>query len=158
MNCPLCRGVALKGVGASHRNDWRCADASCGARFIVHTPSRLFDAPPPPRHPPRFGPTYPTGAGVQRSSDTSAAAGLLVSTTLRKRQQDVYRALERRGRAIADDLCADLGLPRNSVAPRLTELHERGLVTDTGERRKTPAGAWATVYEVIFCPGISPQA
>jgi len=96
-----------------------------------------------------FGPIYPYGAGVQ-PSDTSIAAGEAVTPTLRERQINVLQALLRHGSegATADELCADLGLTRNSVAPRLTEMSKLGTVIDSGRRRRTPAGGLAAVYVV----------
>lgn len=86
--------------------------------------------------------------GHARGSDTSAEAAAAIAPTLRARQRAVLRALVDLGRATADELCAELGLSRNSVAPRLTEMRctDPPLVWDTGERRATPTGARAAVY------------
>lgn len=100
-------------------------------------------------HPSLFGDgRYGLLPGHARGSDTSAEAAAAISPTLRARQRMVLRALVELGRATADDLCAELGLPRNSVAPRLTEMKRMNppLVWDTGERRATPTGARAAVY------------
>ncbi len=104
---------------------------------------------PPRIEGPLFGPVYPTGPVVQQP-DTSRAAGETVAPTLRDRQRAVLVALDRRGDAgaTADELCVDLGLTRNSVAPRLTELSHLGTVRDSGLRRKTPTGSSAAVYVV----------
>lgn len=81
--------------------------------------------------------------------DTRRAAHEAVQPTLRERQQAVLAALRRRGNATADELCADLGLTRNSVAPRLCELEKLGAVRRLATTRPTPTGAHARVYQVI---------
>jgi predicted ArsR family transcriptional regulator len=61
----------------------------------------------------------------------------------------VYDLLRQVGPATADGLADYMGLPLNSVAPRLTELGKAGLVRRTGDRRETRSGGSAAVLEVV---------
>lgn len=97
----------------------------------------------------RYDPEAPTTPVPGPLFDTRRAAHEAVKPSLRDRQLAVLIAIRRRGEdgATADDICADLRLTRNSVAPRFVELRDLGKIRETGARRKTPTGAWAAVYE-----------
>jgi hypothetical protein len=60
---------------------------------------------------------------------------------LSRRRAMVLDALKRWGPATADELAEKLNLDHNHVAPRLSELRQRGMAYDTGKRHVTRAGA-----------------
>jgi hypothetical protein len=61
----------------------------------------------------------------------------------------VYEAIRTLGRCIADDVVEHLGMRWDSVTPRFSSLIRKGLVRDTGERRKGRSGRSQRVMEAI---------
>ena len=80
-----------------------------------------------------------------RDVDTSIAAAKLVRPNVTRNERIVLDVIRSRGRVTVDEICAVLSWPRNSVAPRVTNLGPgterhpgKGLIYDTGERRRIP--------------------
>lgn len=66
---------------------------------------------------------------------------------LQQRVLDAIRALG--GRATINDVARHTGLAEVSVSPRFKPLRRRGLIRDSGERRRNPSGRRAIVWEVV---------
>jgi hypothetical protein len=89
--------------------------------------------------------------------DTSREAAALVAPTVNRVQAAILNELRcpsrfyRTGRtawelqSILVDLCG-IWCDQNSIAKRLSELRDKGLVEDTGERRKGRTNASLTVW------------
>jgi len=61
----------------------------------------------------------------------------------------VYEAIRTLGRCIADEVVEHLGMRWDSVTPRFASLIRKGLVRDTGERRKGKSRRRQRVMEVV---------
>lgn len=87
---------------------------------------------------------YPQAPGFKRpgTSEDAAAAVKDLAPTLRSRCLD---ALKDRPMT-ADEVAADLRESVLSVRPRVSELHEFGLIEDSGERRENVSGHMAVVW------------
>lgn len=88
-----------------------------------------------------------------RQTDTSVAAAVAIAPKVPELRARVLAELLQRGRRGATDheLCAALGLIKDTVAPRRTELRDDGLVVDSGRRRRTPSGRSAIVWVAVEC-------
>lgn len=65
----------------------------------------------------------------------------------------VLHCLERAGRPLsADEIAEHIGIDFISVRPRVSELHEKGLVRDSGTRRPSRYGRLATGWELTPQP------
>lgn len=112
----------------------------------------LFDPPPAvagPTRPP-FEPRpieIPEKRGHAPMADTSIDAGREAKSKAHAQHAAILRALAA-GDAIADEMTEELGIPAQSMAPRLSELRDMGLVVRTEKRRKTRAGVAAFVHEI----------
>jgi predicted ArsR family transcriptional regulator len=89
-----------------------------------------------------------TAAGYAQSSDTSRDAASRIAN-LGERHAHVIGALVINGPSTADEIAAYLRWEAFVTRPRVTELCNRGLVRDTGGRRRTPRGRTATVWELV---------
>ncbi len=91
-----------------------------------------------------------TGAPVVPSSNDETsleAAVVLAKTSARALERRVFDALEADPHT-DQELEELLELPGNTVRPRRRSLVQRGLVHDTGLRRKTHSGRRAIVWSV----------
>jgi len=63
-------------------------------------------------------------------------------------RQTVFELIEQRGAhgATCDEIEAELDLSHQCASPRCTELHQKGLIVDSGRRRVTRNGRRACVY------------
>jgi hypothetical protein len=95
------------------------------------TQLQMFDTPPP--------------AAVV---DTRLEAAQAIKPALRKLQQLVLDAIVRSRHYGATDheLVAALGMLPDTLRARRVELKDRGLIRDSGRRRKTPRGRQAVVW------------
>jgi hypothetical protein len=80
--------------------------------------------------------------------ETSRRAAREIEPALSRLQQLVLKALRDAGpRGLADfEICAATGIRESTMRPRRHELVRAGLVADSGERRRTPAGRYSTVW------------
>jgi len=62
--------------------------------------------------------------------------------------QDVFRVISRGG-ATCEECETALGMKHQTASARCRELRDRGLVRDSGRRRKTSSGRWAAVLVVV---------
>lgn len=92
-------------------------------------------------------PVYPDAPG-HRGVETSIAAAADIAPKLGRLQrlaEDAIRRAAYRG-LTADELAAHLNLDRWSIQPRTTELKRKGLVVDSGMRRRNCTGKAAIVW------------
>ena len=87
-------------------------------------------------------------APFAKNSDTSEAAAASLLGDLARLQAAVLDAIVKRGGATSDEVEEALGLPHQTVSARFWELHNRGTIADSGERRRTRAGRMAAVYKL----------
>lgn len=92
-------------------------------------------------------PEYPDAPG-HRGVDTSIAAAADIAPKLGRLQrlaEETIRAAGREG-LTADELAERVDLPRWTMQPRTTELRLKGLVVDSGMRRRNCTGKAARVW------------
>ncbi|WP_288338499.1 hypothetical protein [uncultured Sphingomonas sp.] len=80
-------------------------------------------------------------------TDTSAAAYAGIAPVADHLRAIVHRVLcEHPAGLTVDETCAIAEYPRYSLQPRFTELRHKGMIRDTGERRRNVSGANAIVW------------
>ena len=84
----------------------------------------------------------------QSHSETSKAAAEVAKSTALSMRLEVYCFI---GRGSATDEEIQIGLRMNpsTQRPRRIELVNQGKVRDSGQKRSTRSGRWATVWEVV---------
>lgn len=82
----------------------------------------------------------------QRHSDTSRAAAEAIKLSVTLIQAAVLTTIEK-APATDDELCRRLDMQGNTLRPRRVELVKKGLIKDSGEKRKTSSGRKAVVWE-----------
>lgn len=96
----------------------------------------------------------------QRHSSTSKAAAASIVGSLNAQQSRVQAALAKAGlHGMTDqEMQRSLGMAENTQRPRRIELMDRGLVIDSGRKRKTISKRNATVWILRkYLPNVSPQ-
>lgn len=90
---------------------------------------------------------YPDTPG-HRNVDTSIAAANALVPKLGRLQRMTEGAIRDAGAygLTADELAARLGMDRWSIQPRTSELRRKGLVRDSGQRRRNATGKLAIVW------------
>lgn len=93
--------------------------------------------------------TYPDVPGVRKGAPgTSQEAATEMAPHLGRLQKATREAIQSAGHngLTADEAAAVLGLERWTVQPRLSELKAKGLIVDSGQRRKNITGKRAVVW------------
>lgn len=92
-------------------------------------------------------PIYPEAAG-HRGIDTSIAAAETIGPQLGYLQKVVRRAIIEAGAngASTNEIAERLQVERGSVQPRTSELRAKGLIVDSGRRRRNANGKLAIVW------------
>ncbi len=90
---------------------------------------------------------YPDAPG-HRNVDTSIAAANALAPRLGRLQRMAERAIRDAGTRglTADELAAKLEMERWSIQPRTSELYRKGLIRDSGQRRRNRTGKLAIVW------------
>ena len=90
---------------------------------------------------------YPDAPG-HRNVDTSVAAALELAPKLGRLQRMTVTAIRDAGAhgLTADELAARLGMDRSSIQPRTSELRRKGIIRDSGRRRRNATGKLAIVW------------
>ena len=91
---------------------------------------------------------YPMKSGWNAQNTSRAAAHAIERTkapTLRERALDLFR---RKFEMTADECAEILGESILAVRPRISELHARNLITDSGARRVSDGGKMAIVWKL----------
>ncbi len=91
--------------------------------------------------------TYPDAPG-HRNVDTSIEAANDLAPKVGRLQRMALDAIRCAGRQglTADELMGVLGMERWSVQPRTSELKRKGLIRDSGLRRRNVSGKRAIVW------------
>jgi DNA-binding MarR family transcriptional regulator len=91
--------------------------------------------------------TYPNAPG-HRGVDTSIAASEALAPKLGNLQSMALSALKDAGLHgyTADELADRLKMDRYSIQPRTSELKQKGLIRDSGQRRPNCSGKLAIVW------------
>lgn len=144
-------GPAGKGEAGVQRGSEPGPNTSANPQQQAHTapdaaPSGSFDRD-------LFGkptrPKYPDAPG-HRGIDTSIEAAVALVPALRTLQQlalDYIKSCGALG-ATSDECAAGLGIDRGSVQPRTSELSRKGLIVDSGLRRRNATGKRAIVWSL----------
>lgn len=90
---------------------------------------------------------YPNAPG-HRNVDTSVAAADALAPDLGRLQRMAIGAIRDAGThgLTANELAAQLAMDRCSVQPRTSELRNKGLIRDSGQRRPNTTGKMAIVW------------
>ena len=91
--------------------------------------------------------TYPDAPG-HRNVETSIAAAEALAPTLGRLQRMAEEAIRDAGPSglTADELAARLEMDRWSIQPRTSELRRKGLIRDSGQRRRNATRKLAIVW------------
>jgi predicted ArsR family transcriptional regulator len=89
---------------------------------------------------------YPNSPGYKRPGTSREAAEAIKPRAAILRERSLA-ALKHRPMT-ADEVAAHLGESVLSIRPRITELHELGLIEQTGERRRNASGRMAAVWRL----------
>ena len=92
--------------------------------------------------------TYPNTPGFKGKIETGRDGSRAFAPKLGLRQQEALEGLGAIGPATADDVAAVTGRHWYVVRPRFSELREKGLIVDTGQRRETEFGGKTWVARV----------
>ena len=94
--------------------------------------------------------TYPLSPGYQ-ATDTSKAAADHIAPDLNRIQLLALAQIRQAGeRGMTADECAEaLHMWPFTVRPRCTELGRKGIIRDSGKRRKNVTGRMAIVWVVV---------
>lgn len=91
--------------------------------------------------------TYPMVAGAKANGTSRDAAQGIEGSGKAARLRDLVAAWFRAGNTGTADECAHaLREDVLSVRPRVAELHKRGIIVPTGERRRADGGRSANVW------------
>lgn len=90
--------------------------------------------------------SHETRAPYVRGSDTSQAAAVSIEPHLPRLEHVVLATIVSAGGLIADEVEARTGLPHQTVSARIRGLVLKGLLEDSGERRRTRSGRSAAVW------------
>jgi hypothetical protein len=82
--------------------------------------------------------------------DTSKAAGESILHAIHAMEEKIYESLVGNP-GTAHEVSSRTGINIVTARARINQLMERGLVRDSGERRKTPSGRESRVWE-LACP------
>ena len=92
-------------------------------------------------------PIYPYAAGY-RGCETSAQAAQAIEIAIGRLQRIALAAIRAAGgRGLTtNELVSVVGIHRDTMQPRTSELQERGLIRDSGARRRNVSGRNAIVW------------
>lgn len=90
---------------------------------------------------------YPSAPG-HRGVETSVAAAMALAPSLGHLQRLTLATITRAGKngLTAHETCDTIGFDRAALQPRLSELRRKGLIIDSGRRRKNASRKAAIVW------------
>lgn len=90
------------------------------------------------------------GAPYVKGSSTSQAAAHSIAGHLGKLEADVFNEIKRCGRvgATVDEIEVALDMSHQTVSARVSTLGQRGVIINTGRKRKTRSGRAAFVHVI----------
>ena len=92
--------------------------------------------------------SYPQQSGAKSPDGTSQDEADAIKPNVSRLRRMAILALARLGEATPLEVVAAIGLPRESLQPRFSELRAMGLVQPTGARRRNPSGKFAAVLRL----------
>jgi len=93
--------------------------------------------------------SYPAQAGYKAPGTSMEAAEAIEATGKAETLRQKVLALFQSGfQGSAHEVADRLGENFMATSPRISELKLRGLITETGERRKNPGGRYASVWRL----------
>lgn len=97
---------------------------------------------------PSGGAPYNGRPGFAAGVDTSEEAADAIASEAERLRATVLELIVRRGEKgrTADEIVSKMGVRHHTGAPRVTELHQMGLIVDSGKRRPTRSGKAAIVW------------
>ena len=100
--------------------------------------------------PDQLGTNKPRRAKARRTDPETSheAAESLTSFTLSDMELRVMAALQQEGDMIAEDLCYVTGLPWQTLTPRLATLRRKGVIEDSGTKRKASSGRSQIIWRL----------
>lgn len=95
-------------------------------------------------------PRYPDAPGFKGSAETGREAAEAIAPKLGRLQRLVRELVEvRAGQGITPEEAADVtGQDRVSLQPRFSELRAKGVIADSGRRRRNPSSGKAAIVWV----------
>lgn len=84
----------------------------------------------------------------QRHSITSQEAATEIVGSVASLRRKVYELIEKSGPLTDEEIQTMLSMNPSTQRPRRIELVERGVVCDSGEKKKTKSGRWAVAWTV----------
>lgn len=96
---------------------------------------------------------YPSEPGFKGEAETGREAANDMLSKCGRLQQLALSAIRAAGQDghTADELAAALGLDRWTIQPRTSELKAKGLIVDSGLRRRNVTGKRAVVWTTPEC-------
>lgn len=92
--------------------------------------------------------TWPRPAAGRNAPSTSRAAGDSMQQHATRLARQIWDYLKDHGPATCAEAQQALGLSHQTCSARFNELKRKGLIHDTGAKRKTPSGRAAVVWSV----------
>ena len=81
--------------------------------------------------------------------DTSLDSFSSIKPTLGSRQKAVFDVLSYLDRATNSEIAKYMGLPINTITPRVNELRKKGLVRDAGKRICKVTGSQVHAWRIV---------
>lgn len=96
---------------------------------------------------------YPNVAGSKGDAETGREAAASINPHLGRLQRLVADAVKVAGDAgmTPEELCQATGLERTTIQPRTSELKAKGVLRDSGQRRRNKSRKRAIVW--VYVPG-----
>lgn len=91
---------------------------------------------------------YPNNPGAKGPDGTSQEAAASIAPSVRHLRRVALQALDRLGEATPLEAVALVGIPREAIQPRFSELRAMGFVEPSGLRRRNPSGKYAAVLRL----------
>jgi predicted transcriptional regulator len=91
---------------------------------------------------------YPSEPGFKGDAETSREAAEAMQSKCGRLQQIAFCHIRAAGASgyTADELAEAMGMDRWTVQPRTSELKAKGLIVDSGQRRRNVTGKRAVVW------------
>jgi predicted HTH transcriptional regulator len=84
-----------------------------------------------------------------RDTDPDTSQDAADSISIQYMEGLVMDAVAKFGAATSQEVAAVLSLSRDSVSPRIAALCRKGLMRDSGARRKGPSGRYSTLWKLV---------
>jgi len=104
-------------------------------------------------------PTYPDAPGYKGEAETGREAAEAMAPKLGRYQRLVKELVAARGwqGITPEEACEATGLDRVTLQPRFSELKRKGVIVDSGTRRRNPSSGKSAVVWVMTEYGPDPK-